>query len=77
MKKALLLSLYCCLSLALWSQDEVTLTGKVTDKQNKEALLGATILVKGKGTVTDLDGNYSLTLAMPHKSWRYNSLARP
>lgn len=40
-----------------------TVTGKVSD-ENGEALVGATILVEGTGagTVTDLDGNYSLRL---------------
>ncbi|MCB9285368.1 MAG: TonB-dependent receptor [Lewinellaceae bacterium] len=38
-----------------------TVTGKVTD-QNGEALIGASILVKGtnSGTVTDIDGSYSV-----------------
>jgi iron complex outermembrane receptor protein len=39
-----------------------TLSGKVTDKNNGEALIGANILVVGTsaGTVTDFDGSYSL-----------------
>ncbi|GAA4467590.1 SusC/RagA family TonB-linked outer membrane protein [Nibrella saemangeumensis] len=39
-----------------------TITGKVTDK-NKESLPGVNILIKGtnKGTVTDANGNYSLS----------------
>jgi TonB-dependent starch-binding outer membrane protein SusC len=39
-----------------------TLTGKVTDKNNGEALIGANILVVGTsaGTVTDFDGSYSV-----------------
>ncbi|MEP1782426.1 carboxypeptidase-like regulatory domain-containing protein, partial [Reichenbachiella sp.] len=41
---------------------DVDLTGKVTD-ENGEGLPGASVLVKGttNGTITDLDGNYSLT----------------
>lgn len=62
MKKALILTLICCLSVALWGQSEVTLSGKVTDKKTKEALLGATISTDNKGTVADLDGNYTLSL---------------
>lgn len=40
-----------------------TITGKVTD-QNGEALIGATVLVKGTavGTVADVDGTYSIRL---------------
>jgi TonB-linked SusC/RagA family outer membrane protein len=43
--------------------DPVTVTGKVTD-QNNEPLPGATVSVRGtsSGTVTDVDGNFSLTV---------------
>lgn len=39
-----------------------TVTGKVTDAENGEALIGATVSVVGttRGAVTDLDGNYSV-----------------
>ncbi|MDX2067154.1 MAG: SusC/RagA family TonB-linked outer membrane protein [Haliscomenobacter sp.] len=39
-----------------------TLSGKITDKSNGEALIGANILVVGTstGTVTDFDGSYTL-----------------
>lgn len=42
----------------------VTVQGKVTD-ENGEPLIGVNILVKGtsQGTITDLDGNFSLDLA--------------
>ena len=41
-----------------------TITGTVTDNDTKEPLIGATVLVTGTsaGTVTDLDGKYSLTI---------------
>ena len=40
-----------------------SIEGKVTDA-NGEALIGATILVKGTtiGTITDIDGSYEITL---------------
>ncbi len=43
-------------------QQGKTITGKVTDI-NGEPIIGATILIKGtsQGTVTDIDGNYTLT----------------
>jgi len=43
-------------------QQGKTITGKVTDI-NGEPIIGATILIKGTshGTVTDMDGNYTLT----------------
>ena len=39
-----------------------TIKGVVTDAQNGEALIGATVMVEGdkSGTVTDFDGNFSL-----------------
>ena len=41
-----------------------TITGTVTDAETGEALIGANVLVIGtsSGTVTDLDGNYSIDL---------------
>ena len=48
---------------AFYLEDDVTITGNVVD-ENGEALPGATISVQGttKGTVTDLDGNFSITV---------------
>jgi len=42
-------------------QEEITITGRVTDKSGKP-LVGVTIQVKDKniGTITDNDGNYEL-----------------
>ncbi|MDX5419087.1 MAG: TonB-dependent receptor [Hymenobacteraceae bacterium] len=41
-----------------------TLSGKVTDKLNGEAIIGAVVFIKGsaKGTTTDFEGRYSLPL---------------
>ena len=42
-----------------------TVTGVVTDMQSREPLVGVTILDKANpavGTVTDVDGHYSITL---------------
>lgn len=40
-----------------------SITGKVIDEDNKEALIGATVFVKGTttGTITDLDGSFTLS----------------
>ena len=40
------------------------ITGKITDAETGEALVGATVQVKGTtiGTVTDLDGNFTLSI---------------
>ncbi|MDF9796343.1 TonB-linked SusC/RagA family outer membrane protein [Catalinimonas alkaloidigena] len=44
---------------------EQTITGKVTDGENGDALPGVNVLAKGttNGTVTDIDGSYRLTVA--------------
>ncbi|MBT8229055.1 MAG: SusC/RagA family TonB-linked outer membrane protein [Bacteroidia bacterium] len=41
-----------------------TITGVVTDADNNEPLIGANVLIKGlsTGTITDIDGSYSLDL---------------
>lgn len=49
-------------SLATYSQG--TVTGKVVDSENNEALIGASVVLDGTtiGTVTDVDGNFSLSV---------------
>ncbi|KPL14289.1 MAG: hypothetical protein AMS26_11340, partial [Bacteroides sp. SM23_62] len=44
-----------------------TLRGKIIDAETGEALIGATVVVTGttKGTITDFDGNYTLTELVP------------
>jgi len=42
--------------------NEQTITGKITDAETGEAIIGATIVVKGTtiGTITDINGSYTL-----------------
>lgn len=44
-------------------EDPVEITGRVTDAETGEALIGAAIRIKGtsRGTITDLDGNFTLS----------------
>ncbi|MGL1885566.1 MAG: TonB-dependent receptor [Reichenbachiella sp.] len=46
------------------TEADVTVKGKITDQTDGSGIPGVNILVKGSasGTVTDLDGNYSLTV---------------
>lgn len=48
------------------------ITGKVTDAENAEALIGASVMVEGTtiGTATDFEGNYRLNLPADAKSLR-------
>lgn len=46
----------------LMGQQSATLNGQITDKDSQEPLISATIQVGQKGTLTDFDGNYSISL---------------
>ena len=64
----LLMALFLLGSLQLVAQTR-TIQGEVTDAQNGEALIGATIMVEGEkgGTVTDFDGNFKLQVSSSSK----------
>ena len=53
------------LTTAVFAQNAgVTVSGKVTSKNDGDALIGVTIIEKGttNGTITDIDGNYTLVV---------------
>ncbi len=62
MKGGLLMALLLLLSNFAFAQR--TVTGKVTDAENGEALIGATVSVVGttRGAVTDIDGNFTVSV---------------
>ncbi|TAD95190.1 MAG: TonB-dependent receptor [Bacteroidetes bacterium] len=67
MKKNLI---YLTLSLLFVCQNifaQTTLSGKITDKETNEALIGANIVVKGSvsGTTSDTEGNFKLQTSIP------------
>ena len=70
-KRFVFLFSICLLSFApltLSAQTGKTISGKVIDKEN-EPLIGVAVVVKGneaKGTVTDIDGNYSIENISDH-----------
>ncbi|MFN3998955.1 SusC/RagA family TonB-linked outer membrane protein [Algoriphagus sp.] len=47
-----------------WAHAQYTISGTVADERTGDALIGASILLKGTttGTITDLDGGFSITL---------------
>ncbi len=60
--------LFTLLALLLMVQTsfaQINVTGNVTDEITGEALIGATVRTKGttQGAITDIDGNYSLSVA--------------
>ncbi|MDD4199106.1 MAG: TonB-dependent receptor [Paludibacter sp.] len=68
MKKAfyILISLLVC-ALTVHAQG-IKVTGKVIDNTTNEAIIGGSVLVRGTntGTITDLDGNFSITVSSPN-----------
>ena len=67
-RSLLLVALFVIGCLQLMAQTR-TIKGEVTDAQNGEALIGATVMVEGEkgGTVTDFDGNFSLQVSSSAK----------
>ena len=67
-RSLLLVALFVIGCLQLMAQTR-TVKGEVTDAQNGEALIGATVMVEGEkgGTVTDFDGNFSLQISSSAK----------
>lgn len=62
MKKYLLLFFAMALCVSVWAQER-TVSGKVTSADDGSPLPGVNVVLKGtnNGTVTDADGNYSLS----------------
>lgn len=58
-----LLTLFCAFSVSLFAQTK-TISGIVTSSDDKQPVVGATVLVKGTktGSITDLEGKYSINI---------------
>ena len=63
MKNLVLLLLMVTFNVAVFAQNNGKISGKVTDKQNNEPLIGATVTVRGSGAsaLTDNSGSFTLT----------------
>jgi TonB-linked SusC/RagA family outer membrane protein len=57
--------LFVILTVNLFGQAQIRVTGKVTDETNSEPLIGVTVMQKGtsNGTTTDVNGDYVLTVS--------------
>ena len=68
--KKLLLAIFilfpCCWSSKLFAQ-QTNISGSVADVDTKAAIVGASIIVKGKltGTTSGADGSFSLSTTVP------------
>jgi len=60
MKKIVLVFIFQIIILSLYAQGSIS--GKVTNAESGEELIGATVLIKGttKGAMVDIDGNYRI-----------------
>ncbi|MEL6866699.1 MAG: SusC/RagA family TonB-linked outer membrane protein, partial [Bacteroidota bacterium] len=60
MRSGLLLLFALLLTSGLFAQRQIS--GNITDEENGEALIGASVLVEGSstGTITDIDGNFTI-----------------
>ena len=60
----LILAVACCGIVSQAVYADIVCKGKVVYAEDKTPLIGVTIVVKGtyKGTATDLDGNFTLTV---------------
>ena len=63
-KKLALTVLLGAFSVASWAQQAVTVKGTVKDSEDNP-VIGATVVIKGttRGTTTDMDGNYTISVA--------------
>lgn len=64
MKKSIyMLLILCTMSMSLFAQD-ITVSGTVTEGSTGEPLIGVTVQIKDKaiGTMTDLDGKYTISV---------------
>jgi TonB-linked SusC/RagA family outer membrane protein len=64
MRKSLLLGLTLLLSFGIVFAQDQTISGKVTSAEDGSSVPGVNVVLKGTttGTVTDLDGNYNITV---------------
>ncbi|MBA3901079.1 MAG: TonB-dependent receptor [Bacteroidetes bacterium] len=62
------------ISASVFAQDNVTISGKIRDKETGEELIGATVFVEElkTGAVADFDGFYSITLQSGYYTLRFN-----
>jgi iron complex outermembrane receptor protein len=65
MKLSTFFALLLCLIMSSAVSAQITLRGTISDGVTNEGLIGASVLAKGTttGTVTDLDGNWELTVS--------------
>ena len=68
MKLSLFVMFFMAYSSATFAQNELVVSGTISDAKDNITLIGATVVIKGStnGTVTDIDGYYSLKVNSPN-----------
>ena len=66
------LFLFSFLFISILSAQTYTVSGKLTDENTGEPLIGATIVCGEKGTVTDFDGNYEIELEQGSRTLNFS-----
>lgn len=66
----------CLISAASWASAQVRVTGTVVSAEDGQPVVGASVIVPGTkvGTVTDINGHYSLQVPEGHKNIRVSSI---
>lgn len=74
MRAKLLILILLSLLHAGVSGQQVTITGKVTSEEEPSGIPGVSVIISGtvKGTVTDIDGNYSLSGVSPSDTLKFS-----
>lgn len=64
LKRLFLMSLLLSAYINVFAQDTKTISGVITDASNGETLIGVSVIETGtsNGTISDFDGNFSLTI---------------
>ncbi len=59
----LFLPVLVLVSMTSATAQDLTVTGKITDRETGEGLPGVSVVVQGtsEGTITDIEGNYKVT----------------
>lgn len=62
MKKLITILLFAFVTLNVAAQNQITVSGQIIDAMGNSPMAGVSVLIKGttNGTITDLDGNYTI-----------------
>ena len=76
-KRAFLFTLLFSMVCMVLQAQSLQVEGTVISKSDGEPIIGVSVLEKGttNGTITDLDGKFSLSALIPQHYYKYNFLS--